>query len=107
MGIYHIWLTSREREKNGKMYHLPRIKPAINYGVVHGIRHSQPIYSQVYILYVWLFGNIGPFTRDDEISVKREPTNHENQYYHDQHFHNLKIKTITIVRYYVSLRKKN
>lgn len=77
------------RELKVAVVRLPRIHPAIDYGIVHGIAHCKPINAQIDFLHVFIFGNGGKCRCHDEIKVKRKPTHSENDDNYNHHFHNL------------------
>ena len=66
-------------------FHLPRVHPAVNHRIIHGVAHRQPVYGQIRLLNVRRIRYVGKVVRDDEVQVERKPANGE--YYNDHHHH--------------------
>ena len=68
----------------------------INHGIVHRIRHRQPVDHQVDLLYVDAVVNFWIDVCRDEVSMIRQPADNEDEHNHHHHFYNLKLENISL-----------
>ena len=68
---------------------LPLVHVAVDHGIVHGVRHGQPVDHQVNLLDVVAVVDIWVDVCSDEVCVIRQPANNEDQHNHHHHFYNL------------------
>ena len=68
------------------------IHVTIYHGVVHGVRHSEPVDQEIDLLYVVAEVNFWVDVCCDEVSVIRQPADYEDQDYHHHHFYHLKLQ---------------
>ena len=68
------------------------IHVTIYHGVVHGVRHGEPVDQEIDLLYVVAEVNFWVDVCCDEVSVIRQPADYEDEHNHHHHFYNLKLE---------------
>ena len=79
------------------------IHVTVNHGIVHRIRHRQPVDHQVDLLYVDAVVNFWIDVCRDEVSMIRQPADNEDEHNHHHHFYNLKLENILLSGLKISL----
>ena len=94
-----IQRTSNLRDNGVMLYYLfppscflPRIHPAINDRVIHGIRHSHKEYDNVYLLYKLEHRHTRVVVGEQEIHVHWQPAHRKYYNNHNHHLHHLNRK---------------
>ena len=68
------------------------IHVTVNHGIVHRIRHRQPVDHEVDLLYVDAVVYFWIDVCRDEVSMIRQPADNEGEHNHHHHFYNLKLE---------------
>lgn len=66
------------------------VHEVVDNGVVHGVRHGEPVHGQVHVLHVVRVHHARVVKHVEEVGMVRQPADGEQEHHGEQHAHHLR-----------------